>query len=203
MSYEDCNALGGMTAYNWEMDPKRLAFQFARYKHVAKILEGKKRVLEVGCSDGMGARIVRQHVEWLVGVDSDESAIAHAKRLCSAEWPIHFQALDFMTCEPLTDYDAVYSLDVLEHFEPKRAYDFLARMAMAAPMAIIGTPSLESQAYASEISKREHKGCLTKLGLRIAMSMHWKHVIVLGMNDETLHTGHDAMTHYLLGIGID
>jgi hypothetical protein len=203
MSYEDCNALGGMTAYNWEMDPKRLAFQFARYKHVAKMLEGKKRILEVGCSDGMGARIVRQHVEWLVGIDSDEAAIHHAKRLMSEDWPIHFEARDFMIGEPLTDYDAAYSLDVLEHFEPRKRHDFLARMSLAAPMAIVGTPSLESQAHASEISKREHKGCLTKAGLRIAMAMHWKHVIVLGMNDETLHTGHDAMTHYLLGIGID
>jgi 2-polyprenyl-3-methyl-5-hydroxy-6-metoxy-1,4-benzoquinol methylase len=203
MSYEDCNALGGMTAYNWEMDPKRLAFQFARYKHVAKLLEGKKRVLEVGCSDGMGARIVRQHVEWLVGVDSDEAAIAHATRLSSQKWPIHFQALDFMAGEPMTDYDAVYSLDVLEHFEPREIYGFLARMAEAAPMAIIGTPSIESQKFASEISRREHKSCMTKAGLRIVMSMCWRHVIILGMNDETLHTGHDGMTHYLLGIGID
>jgi 2-polyprenyl-3-methyl-5-hydroxy-6-metoxy-1,4-benzoquinol methylase len=202
MSYEDCNALGGMTAYNWEMDPKRLAFQFARYKHVAKLLEGKRRVLEVGCSDGMGARIVRQHVGWLVGIDSDQAAIEHARKLMSPKWPIGFYPVDFMDGIALNDYDAVYSLDVLEHFEPREAHDFLARMAVAAPMAVIGTPTLESQAYASEISKREHKGCLTK-GLRVAMAMHWKHVIVLGMNDETLHTGHDSMTHYLLGIGMN
>jgi hypothetical protein len=52
VTYEDCNAAGGMTAYNWANDPKRLAFQATRYLTVAKLVEHKLRVLEVGCGDG-------------------------------------------------------------------------------------------------------------------------------------------------------
>jgi hypothetical protein len=96
-------------------------------------------------------------------------------------------------------YDACYCLDLFEHLPDEAG--LLGKLAAVAPLCVIGTPSLESQAYASEISKREHINCVTKRGLHERMAKHWKEVIVLGMNDTTLHTGHDAMTHYLFGIG--
>lgn len=201
MSYEDCNALGGMTAYNWEMDPKRIGFQAARYKFVAKMMEGKLRVLEVGCSDGMGARIVRQHVASLDAIDSDKDAIGHAKDNASARWPINFWAADFMT-EAFGGYDGVYALDVFEHVEPTQEHRFLERLRAAAPVCVIGAPSRESQLYASEISRREHVNCPTKESLRESMLQHWSQVFVFGMNDETLHTGFGPMSHYLLAIGV-
>lgn len=202
MSYEDCNAEGGMTAYNWEHDPKRIAFQAARYKFVGKMLEGKNRVLEVGCSDGWGARIVRQHVEYLEAVDEDFAAVSIAINSFSWRWPIHFRRADFMA-EDFAGYDAAYALDVFEHIDMAREFEFLRRLRAAAPLVVIGCPSLESQRYASEISRREHVNCPTKQDLREAMARHWKHVFLFGMNDETLHTGFGTMCHYLLAIGCE
>ena len=43
--------LGLMTSWAYFDDPKRLAFTFARYKFVAKMLSGCKHVLEAGCGD--------------------------------------------------------------------------------------------------------------------------------------------------------
>lgn len=200
MSYEDCEAFGGMTAYGWEMDPKRLAFQAARYLTVAKLLEGKTRVLEVGCSDGWGSRIVRQHVLSLDAVDVDEAAIARARANVSPRWPVFFAVGDVLE-DAFRGYDAVYCLDLFEHL-PWRA-GLLQRLARIAPLCIVGTPSAESQKHASAISKREHVNCVSKAQLRNEMETWWKHVFVLGMNDTTLHTGHDGMTHYLLGVGCD
>lgn len=198
MSYEDCNSAGGMAAYNWEMDPKRVAFQAARYLTVAKLLEGKLRVLEVGCSDGWGARIVAQHVGNLDAIDVDANAVAIAKSKESPRWPINFACMNVLTAD-LTGYDACYCLDLFEHLRDEA--DLLGRLAAIAPVCVIGTPTIESQIYASEISQREHVNCVSKRGLALRMQRHWKHVFVLGMNDTTLHTGHDAMTHYLFGIG--
>jgi len=200
MAYPECHAAGGMTAYGWDADPKRLAFQFARYKHVAKILEGRRRVLEVGCADGMGTKIVRQHVEEVVAIDSDPEAIAEAKRKDSEKWPIRFMQRDIMA-GPLPGFDAVYCLDLFEHIVDEERLLWCLRGC--APVCLIGTPSLESQKYASEISKREHVNCKTKDGLRRAVLKRWTHAFMFGINDETLHTGHDAMTHYLFGIGCD
>lgn len=198
MSYEDCNAVGGMTAYNWANDPKRLAFQSARYLQVARFLERKLRVLEVGCADGWGARIVAQHVVNLDAVDIDADAIRIARQNVSARYPVNFACMDILHTQ-FAGYDACYCLDLFEHLPDEAG--LLQRLSDAAPMCVIGTPSLESQAYASEISKREHVNCVTKLELANRMYRHWKHVLMLGMNDTTLHTGHDSMTHYIFGIG--
>ena len=37
----------------WHEDPKHLLFSMARYKFIAKMLSGKKNVLEAGCGDGL------------------------------------------------------------------------------------------------------------------------------------------------------
>ena len=68
-------------------------------------------------------------------------------------------------------------------------------------MCIVGTPSLESQVYASEISKLEHVNCKTKEGLRLVMKRHFREVFMFGMNDETLHTG--TMPAYLFALGVN
>lgn len=189
-----------MTAYNWSADPRRLAFQAARYLFVAKMLEGKMRVLEVGCADGQGARIVRQHVGSLMAIDSDARSIAEAERLMSPRWPVEFRVGDVLK-GALPRMDAVYCLDLFEHIAAES--QLLTALHAIAPVCIIGTPSLESQAYASEISKAGHVNCVTKSGLRKRMCHHWRHVFMFGMNDNTLHCGFDEMTHYLFGIGCD
>ena len=57
--------LGLMTSYAWNDDPKRLTFTLSRYKFTAKLLAGRKHVLEIGCADAFGTRIVRQEVQKL------------------------------------------------------------------------------------------------------------------------------------------
>ena len=51
--------LGLMSGSVWRDDPKRLVFSLARYKFTAKMLSGFGSVVEVGCGDGFGSRIVR------------------------------------------------------------------------------------------------------------------------------------------------
>lgn len=182
------------------MDPKRLAFQLARYRVVARLIEGRFKVLEVGCADGWGSRIVRQHVAHLDAVDVDKRSIEEARDSVSSQWPVRFFVHDIMAAgKRLRGYDAVYCLDLFEHISDDSR--LLKNLRACAPMCVIGTPSIESQRYASDISRREHVNCVSKATLRERMCRHWRHVIMLGMNDETLHVGFDAMTHYLIGIG--
>jgi 2-polyprenyl-3-methyl-5-hydroxy-6-metoxy-1,4-benzoquinol methylase len=198
--YAPCHLAGGMTKDYWDRDPRRLAFVLARYKHVARMIEGKRRVLEVGCADGFGARIVRQHVGELTAVDIDAASIDEAKRWhLTAEWPVEYEVRDILE-GPILRYDAVYSLDVLEHIAPELEEKFLLHMSASAPVAVIGTPSLESQAHASELSRAGHVNCKSGADLKKALARHWKQVFLFGMNDETLHTGFPPMSHYLLAL---
>jgi len=71
MYREAAETLGPMTTQVWQDDPRRLTFVLARYKFVAKMLSGKRRVLEVGCADAFGTRIVQQEVGSVVAIDFD------------------------------------------------------------------------------------------------------------------------------------
>lgn len=200
--YADEHAHGGMSKWAYEDDPKRLAFTLARYKHTAKLLSGYKRVLEVGCADGFGSRIVRQHVGELVAIDTDDRSIAEARARGSERWPIDFRVADVRSAfAPGADggsFDAVYSLDVIEHIKPD--YGFLRSLHRTAPAAVIGTPSLESQPYASEQSKLGHVNCYSGPKLRERLLELWDHVFLFTMHDETLGTSYYPMAHYLLAL---
>jgi protein-L-isoaspartate O-methyltransferase len=197
--WQDCHLDGGMSRYAMRNDPKRIAFTAARYLHTAKLLAGKDRVLEVGCADGFGARIVRQHVCSLTAIDLDPKAIAEARASTVPEWPIRFEQGDIMD-GPMFGFDAAYALDVLEHVPQEHEHDFLANLVASAPVAVIGMPSLESQVYASEQSKAGHVNCKTGEDLRGTLQRYYEHVFMLCMNDGALHTGHFGMAHYLLAV---
>lgn len=198
--YSVCHEAGGMTTHAYEIDPRRLCFILARYKFCARMLEGKGSVLEVGCADGFGSRIVRQHVAALTAIDIDAQSIEEAKRANGKQWPVDFQVADVMDLPQEQAFDAVYSLDVLEHIDPRNEGRFLAALRSAAPVAIIGTPSLESQPYASELSRKGHVNCHSGSVLRQTLQQHWDQVFMFGMNDETLHTGFQPMAHYLIAL---
>lgn len=178
-------AMGYMISDGWLKDPKRLAFTAARYKFAAKMLEGKQNVLEIGCGDGWISRIVGQHVGKLTLTDLDGAGINH----------------DFMQGPMAGDYDGAYLLDVLEHIPRDQELRFLQNIkACVSGPVIVGMPSLESQVYASELSKQGHVNCKTKDGLRATMQKVWPEVLMFGMNDESIHTGMSAS--YWLAIGI-
>jgi SAM-dependent methyltransferase len=188
-----------MTADYWQRDPRRLAFVLARYKFVARMLEGKDRVLEVGCADGFGSRIVRQHVGALTAVDLDRASISEAVANNEAPWTIEFRTHDILE-SPMPGFAAVYCLDVLEHIDQEKEALFLHNVRECAPVAIIGAPSLESQPYASELSREGHINCKTGPELKRALQRYWSQVFLFGMNDETLHTGFAPMAHYRMAL---
>lgn len=203
-AYDQEHAHGGMSKWAYADDPKRLAFTLARYKHVAKMLEGAQTVLEVGCADGFGSRIVAQHVGRLTAIDTDPRSIVEAKRNQPPGWPITFECGsvdEFVSAKPgrgNPSFDAVYCLDVLEHIKPD--YEFLSKLSAVAPVAVIGTPSLESQSYASKLSREGHVNCYSGAALRERLGEIWDHVFMFTMHDETLGTSYLPMAHYLLAL---
>ncbi len=199
--------LGPMTSDTWRGDPRRLTFLLARYKFVSKMLAGKGRVLEVGCGDGFGMRMVLQTVASAHGVDFDPHFIAWAEQTARKEGlAAAFSVLDITETAPPGRFDAAYSLDVIEHVEPAVEARFLANIAAALEprgVCIIGTPNVTSAPYASEASRIGHINLKSAETLKAAMEAFFDHVFVFGMNDEVLHTGYAPMAHYLIGMGVN
>jgi 2-polyprenyl-3-methyl-5-hydroxy-6-metoxy-1,4-benzoquinol methylase len=196
--------LGLMINQAWRDDPKRLAFTFARYKFVAKMLSGRKHVLEIGCADAFCTRIVQQSVERVTVTDFDPVFIADVKSRMDPKWSFADAFVHDMLAGPLPErYDAAYALDVLEHIDAKREHDFLRNLVLSLTpdgVAIIGMPSLESQDHASAPSKIGHVNCKSGDALKSALQQHFHTVFVFSMNDEIVHTGFFPMAQYLLGV---
>jgi 2-polyprenyl-3-methyl-5-hydroxy-6-metoxy-1,4-benzoquinol methylase len=189
---------------NWHTDPRRLAFVLSRYKFVAKMFSGSDRVLEVGCGDGWPIRIVLQEVRSVHGVDIDPVFIADMKEREDPKYPFTFEVHDMLSGPVRKQpFDAAYSLDVLEHIPQEQEHVFMRNFCSSitdkAP-AIIGMPSLESQQYASPLSKVGHINCKSGNDLRALMRQYFDHVFMFSMNDEVVHTGYFPMAQYLFAL---
>jgi 2-polyprenyl-3-methyl-5-hydroxy-6-metoxy-1,4-benzoquinol methylase len=196
-------ALGLMSNQTWHDDPRRLVFVLSRYKFVAKMLSGQGHVLEVGCADAFGTRIVQQEVGTLTAVDFDPVFIADARARMDRHWPFECLVHDLVAGPVPGQFDAAYSLDVLEHIAPENEVAFLTNLtASLAPHGtlIIGTPSLQSQAHASPASREGHVNCKDAPALRELLSRFFHNVFLFSMNDEVVHTGFTPMANYLLAL---
>jgi len=195
--------LGSYSSYEWINDPKHLMFSLSRYKFVSKMLKGKKNVLEIGAGDGFKSRIVNTEVNKLDLCDvtlssRDQFKLSHVN---NNEYFIH----DFTKKKFKKKYDAIYSLDVIEHIKKKECSRFVKNIKNSLKsngVLIIGAPSLSSQKYASKYSKKLHVNCFDKDQLENYLSKFFKNVFTFGMNDEVLHTGYDKMCHYVFAICI-
>jgi 2-polyprenyl-3-methyl-5-hydroxy-6-metoxy-1,4-benzoquinol methylase len=212
MTWDVCHqtppqTLGAMAGHTWIIDPKRLGFTLARYKFVSKMLAGKGNVLEVGCGDGWATAIVAAAVDTITAIDADEQLLANARerRIKNVVWLQHdiTRGVCYRPDRLLCHFDAAYSLDVLEHVRPEMEPAFIGNICMAIGQHgtfICGMPSLESQPYASELSRAGHVNCKTEDQLRQTLRKYFRNVFLFGLNDETLHTGFGAMCHYRLAI---
>jgi 2-polyprenyl-3-methyl-5-hydroxy-6-metoxy-1,4-benzoquinol methylase len=196
--------LGLMTNQAWNDDPKHLAFTAARYKFVAKMLAGKKNVLEVGCADAFFTRIVVQDVISLTATDFDPVFISDVEERSSAKWKFKTHPHDFLSGPFQSEFDAAYALDVIEHIHPSDEYIFvnnIVRSLTVNGFLILGSPSFESQKYASHQSVAGHVNCKTGPEFRALFEHFFHNVFLFSMNDEVVHTGYAPMAHYRLAIG--
>ncbi|MFM9970241.1 MAG: class I SAM-dependent methyltransferase [Burkholderiales bacterium] len=196
--------LGLRSSQSWHDDPKHLLFRLSRYKFVAKMLSGSENVLEIGCGDAFGTRIVQQEVKSLSATDFDELFIQDVEARMVARWKFPAFTHDLLAGPIGGCYDGVFALDVLEHIAQKDEMTFLGNAF--APLSnhgvgIIGMPSLESQAYASPTSRAGHVNCKSLPNLKQLMQSFFHNVFMFSMNDEVVHTGFHTMAHYILAVG--
>jgi len=196
--------LGLRGSHSWHDDPRHLLFRLSRYKFVAKMLAGSEHVLEIGCGDAFGTRLVQQEVKKVSATDFDEVFLEDVRARMVDRWRFDVFTHDLLA-EPIKgSYDGVFALDVLEHIAPSDEHVFLKNgfsPLTTHGVAIIGMPSLESQVYASPTSRAGHVNCKTMPDLKATMQRYFHNVFMFSMNDEVVHTGYHKTAHYLFALG--
>ena len=195
--------LGIMTSQAWYDDPRSLLFSLSRYKFVAKSLRGRKNVLEIGCGDGFHSRLVQQEVGNLSVTDHDPLFIRDIENRSPPLWRPKAFVHNMLDGPTPLKYDAIYLLDVLEHIEKNLEQTFLGNILDSLDEGgtlIVGMPSIQSQQYASEISKMGHVNCKSGEDLQKLLEPISHQVVVYSMNDEVAHTGYFPMSQYLIAV---
>jgi 2-polyprenyl-3-methyl-5-hydroxy-6-metoxy-1,4-benzoquinol methylase len=196
----------GPTASQQYLDaPEHLCMVLARYRAAAALIGDAKNVLELGCGEGIGAGILSRGRGWYTGLDSDEAAIKVAvdHQTCAHSY---FDTEDILALNPREiPYDAVVSLDVIEHvFRSDESTFMQAATMLMEPhgVCVVGTPSKHAEHLASPQSRAGHVNLYTPDRLRALMAEHFHVVLMMYMQDTAIHFGHPQMAHYLLAVGI-
>ncbi|MCB1107769.1 MAG: methyltransferase domain-containing protein [Chlamydiia bacterium] len=190
-------------SFNFRNDPKRLGFVLSRYKFSSKVLGKRAHILELGCSDGIGATILAENTQKYTGVDLDLPALKAAEVNLTND-RFSFLHDDFMG-KTYGSFDGVVSLDVVEHILPeyeKIYFDTVFNNLSENGICVIGTPNITAAPYASKASQLGHVNMYNQERLVEVMKGYFHQVFPFGMNDETMHTGFSSMAHYLLCVGI-
>jgi 2-polyprenyl-3-methyl-5-hydroxy-6-metoxy-1,4-benzoquinol methylase len=195
--------MGQHWSFNIYNDPKRLAFVLSRYKFAARLATEGKRVLELGCSEGLGGRILAEFAQSYTGIDLDLEAVAIARTNLPGE-KYTFLDGNFLG-QRLGTFDTVVSIDVIEHIDPTLEWQFFRTCYENLDLdgvCIIGTPNLTASAYASPASQEGHVNLFDGKRLKATLEEYFHNVFLFGLNDEVVHTGFTPMAHFLMAVGV-
>ena len=185
-------------AYFVEENLLRFFIRLARYKFVARLLRKTDRVLEIGSGSGLGSVFLGQHCAHVTGLELKQTELAEA-RVLNRRDNVEFAAGDFFEMDSSIRYDAIVALDVIEHMDMesgRRLLEGIAAHLDGSGMAVLGTPSLYSYEYQSELSKASHVKCYDQAELVQLVETAFGRAVPFSMNDEVVHTGFPKMAWY-------
>jgi len=195
-------------SYNLTGDPKRFAFVLSRYKFVGEMISQyahkKIKILELGCSEGIGLPLLTQNATEYLGIDLDNEAIDYARK----NWKnnnINFECCNFLQIKLDRTFDVVLSLDVVEHIEPEfenQYFSTIVENMSKEGIVFVGTPNVTSAPYASEASQVGHVNLFDQKRLQETMENYFRKIFIFALNDEVVHTGYAPMSHYIMAVGV-
>lgn len=173
------------------VDTIELLFHWHRYLSIAHLV-ANKRVLEIGCGEGYGTRILANEAVEITAVDIDANAISHASFNHKHPNCVFEVASALDLPYEKGSFDAVVSFEVLEHL-PKDSHDrFLSeiqRVMAPGGFAVISTPDHSrtkewppNPYHVGELTAEEFASLLDRYFLQVqpyfqevnAASMIWK-----------------------------
>lgn len=202
---DDTLHLGQYYSSAFKLNINHLTISLARYKFISKLLRFEKeyRILELGCTEGVGSLFFTQQKNCLEykGIDLDKPAVDWAKANLEDD-RAKFEEEDFLN-KVYGSFDVVISVDVIEHMSKDMECAYIDAMwenLNDDGIAVIGTPNITMDPYASPASKIAHVNLFSQERLYHLCKDKFKNVLIFNMNDEIVHTGMDPMACYMFAV---
>lgn len=190
---------GPYYSYQFWNTPRHILFTLSRYKFAMKMIGTEKKILELGCNEGLGSYYLSEFASHVHGIDFDEGAISWATENLASD-KLSFQTDNFLDKE-YGKFDAVVSFDVLEHIYENNEGRFLntvTKNLSETGIFIIGTPNIESERFSNKEIAGAHVNLYSGDRLVGVLNNFFNNVFLFSQNDEMIHTGFAPMAHYLL-----
>lgn len=168
--------LGSQTSDCFHHNPRHLLHSQTYYKFAAKMIGKSKRVIDVGCSEGLGTYVLGKECGYAKGIDSDAMAIRSAKSNFSSD-SIQFEERKLPS--GAETYDAAISFSKDSLFLLKPLTDCIA----AEGLVIVGTQSSAPDSLEEQMRK------------------YFQFVFIFAANGEIVRTGCLSLANYLIAIG--
>jgi len=194
---------GRHLAYWINNSPRRILHSMSYYKFAAKMIGVDKSILDIGCGEGLGTWLLARECGHAEGIDLDDKAIKQAQ----INWNddrirfYHGNIFDESLCSKT--YDAVVSFDIIEHIIPENAssfYSAIVNRLYDVGIAIIGTPNVFAQNYATAITSADQVNLYSEEKLEKELRQYFKHVFIFSANEEVIHTEYYPMSNYLVAL---
>jgi cyclopropane fatty-acyl-phospholipid synthase-like methyltransferase len=197
--------LGRIGSHSLSRDPKHLEFTLSRYKFAAKMLHDRKKIVDIGCGEGIGCLMLKAETKArITGIDFDPEQIFYAKKYIKPLGGMDFICQDLINKKiAVKKADGLVSIDVIEHIHPDEQSRFLSNIVSCLTdeaVAVFGTPSIYSQKHMSKRSRIGHINLYDEKRLKDTLLEYFRYVFVFSMNDEMVHTGYAKMAHYFLAL---
>ena len=198
--------MGPLVSYKWRHDPRYLVFMLSRYKHASKFLRGKSSVVDFGCGDAMGLPILNQEVPRVHGVDTESLIIEDNIERDVLNNSITLELHNMITDGPLEKkYNSGVSFDVLSSIPVESEDIFMQNICSSLDddaIFVLGAQNKNSTKYSFEKSQAYQSNFKNYDEMHYFFSKYFHNQIILGMNDEVIHTSRETMTQYFIVLGI-
>lgn len=119
------------------------AFLFPIFLTIRRILPSGGKVLDVGCGAGIFASLLAHHGFKVVGIDEDADIVSYARETAIyLRSPVSIeQGNAFDLSRYYGQFDLVYSLGVVEHFEPSVTIEMIREQARCGRFVVAAVPT--------------------------------------------------------------
>ena len=152
-------------------------FLYPVFEAIRRRCRGGGRILDVGCGAGIFTALVAHHGYEVTGIDEDAEIVGYANRIADgfqSKARVE-QASAFDLSAYRGAYDLVFSLGVVEHFEPQDTIELIAEQARCAPVVLVAVPTRYTR-HAGEVSderlyrRGQVDDLVSRAGLRVRES---------------------------------